>query len=189
MEVLAPLTLSEAREARDENIIEIALDFSGMLRVFEKGSNLKIIPKLREFFKRLDSINDKAAFDSTHVGFCNWFTQNIRTATKKLKSGEIRPSVECSYGHGAKVIDIAAKVYVYYCEQPSAEVARRVVPMLHCALDTPMMLLLDTAKTTIQEVDQQEYEQLQVLVSSKIVGQGIYAVQYDDIMWRRLQRG
>jgi hypothetical protein len=188
MDVSAPIELSEVQEARSENIIEIALDFSGMLRVFEEGSNVKIIPKLRELFKQLDSINEKAAYDSAHAEFCNWFVANIRTAQKKLKSGGIKASGACSYGHGAKVLDIAAKVYVYYSGQPSTEIAGNLLPMLHCALDTPMMLLLDSAKATIQEVDWEHYERLQALVASKIAELGIHPVQYDDVMWRRLQR-
>jgi hypothetical protein len=188
MDVSAPIELSEVQEARSENIIEIALDFSGMLRVFEEGSNVKIIPKLRELFKQLDSINEKAAYDSAHAEFCNWFVANIRTAQKKLKSGGIKASGACSYGHGAKVLDIAAKVYVYYSGQPSTEIAGNLLPMLHCALDTPMMLLLDSAKATIQEVDREHYERLQALVASKIAELGIHPVQYDDVMWRRLQR-
>jgi hypothetical protein len=159
-----------------------------MLRVFEKGSNAKIIPKLREFFKLLESIKNKAAYDGAHARFCEWFVANIRTAEKKLKGGGIKSSVACSYGHGAKVLDIAAKVYVSYCGQPSGDIARNLLPMLHCALDTPMMLLLDSAKATIQEVDRGHYEKLQGLVTMKIAGLGIEAVEYDDVMWRRLQR-
>ncbi len=188
MDVSAPIELSEAQEARSENIVEIALEFSGMLRVFEEGSNVTIIPKLREFFKRLDNVKDKAAYDSAHADFCNWFVANIRTAEKKLKNGAIKASGACSYGHGAKVLDIAAKVYVHYCGQPSAEIAANLVPMLHSGLDTPMMRLLDSGKATIQEVDREHYEKLQALVASKIAGQGLHPVQYDDVMWRRLQR-
>jgi hypothetical protein len=50
------------------------------------------------------------------------------------------------------------------------------------------MLLLDSAKATIQEVDREHYERLQALVASKIAELGIHPVQYDDVMWRRLQR-
>lgn len=182
------LNCRKCKKLRSENIIEIAPDFSGMLRVFEKGSNVKIIPRLREIFKLLDSINEKAAYDSAHAEFCEWFVANIRTAQKNLKSGEIKASDACSYGHGAKVLDIAAKVYVYYCGQPSAEIAANLLPMLHCALDTPMMLLLDSAKATIQEVDREHYEGLQALVASKVAGLPLHPVQYDDVMWRRIQR-
>jgi hypothetical protein len=91
----------------------------------------------------------------------------------------------------AKVLDIAAKVYVYYCGEPSAEIAAGLLPMLHAGLDTPMMTDLDPAhaKGTIQEVDRAEYERLQGLVAAKIAGSELHPVQYDDVAWRRLQRG
>jgi len=191
MSVSASIELQEVEEARTENIIEIALEFSGMLRVFEQGSNVKIIPRLREFFRGLESIDSKAAYDSAHAAFCDWFVANMRTAEKEWKSGRIKPSVPCAYGHGAKVLDIAAKVYVYYCGKPSVEIAASVLPMLHCGLDTPMMKGLDpvNARGTIQEVDRAEYERLQGLVAAKIAGLKLHPVQYDDVMWRRLQRG
>jgi hypothetical protein len=188
MSVVAPIELREVQEARSENMIEIALEFSGMLRVFEEGSNLKLIPRLREFFEQLNSIEDKAAYDRAHADFCNWCVANIRTAEKTLKNGRIKPSGPCSYGHGAKVLDIGAKVHVYYCGKPTPEIAARLLPMLHAGLDTPMMKLLDPSKKTIQEVDREHYERLQSLVASKIAGLGLYPVQYDDVMWRRLQR-
>jgi hypothetical protein len=63
--------------------------------------------------------------------------------------------------------------------------------MLHAGLDTPRMEGLDpvNAKDTIQEVDQAEYERLQGLVAVKIAALELHPVQYDDVMWRRLQRG
>jgi hypothetical protein len=191
MDVAATIGLSEAKESRIANITEIALEFTGMLRVFEEGSNIKIIPKLREFFDGLAGIEDKAAYDWAHAEFCNWFVANIWTAEKKLKNGTIKPSVACSYGHGAKVLDIATKVYVYYCREPSGEIAARLLPMLNAGLDTPMMKDLDptNAKDTIQEVDRAEYERLQGVVAARIAGSGLHPVQYDDVMWRRLQRG
>lgn len=186
--LLDSISLEEARTARIENIIEIALDFSGMLRVFEKGSGGKITAKLREFFDALPSIRDKASFENAHSAFCCWFTRNVRTAQKTLKNGRFLPSVACSYGHGAKVLDIAVKVYVYYCGQPSAEAAQMLLPLLHSALDTPMMMLLDSSVDTIQQVNRAHYERLQALVASAIAGRGLVPVQYDDVMWRRVQR-
>jgi hypothetical protein len=63
--------------------------------------------------------------------------------------------------------------------------------MLHAGLDTPRMEGLDpvNAKDTIQEVDQAEYERLQGLVAVKIAALELHPVQYDDVMWRRRQRG
>jgi hypothetical protein len=59
--------------------------------------------------------------------------------------------------------------------------------MLHAALDTPMMDLLGIPMT-LQQVDRAIYEDLQARVAHEIAPSRIYPVQYDDIMWRRLQR-
>jgi hypothetical protein len=106
---------------------------------------------------------------------------------KKFKNGQTKPSRACSYGQAAKILDVSAKVYVYYCSQPSPEAARRIVPMLHAALDTPMMDLLGIPMT-LQQVDRAIYEDLQARVAHEIAPSRIYPVQYDDIMWHRLQR-
>src|SRR5258708_14891217 len=116
-------------------IIEMALDFAAMTRVLSKGSNPQIVPELVELFSDLDSIHEPGLYDQRHAEFCAWFTQNIDTAEKKLKNGRIKPAGPSSYGHAAKVLDITAKVYVYYCTEPSPEVARLLIPMLHGAID------------------------------------------------------
>ena len=41
---------------------------------------------------------------------------------------------------------------------------------------------------TLQQVDRAIYEDLQARVAHEIAPSQIYPVQYDDIMWRRLQR-
>jgi DNA primase len=185
--VLLPITGQEAQDARIKNIIEIGLGFSVMTRVFSKRSNATILKRLEEFFKVLDGVNDKAEYDRFHADFCQWFMQSIRTAERKLKNGQTKPSRACSYGQAAKVLDVSAKVYVYYCAEPSLEAALRLVPMLHAALDTPMMHLLGLS-TTLQEVDRDTYEELQSRVTHEIALSQIHPVQYDDIMWRHLQR-
>jgi hypothetical protein len=182
-----PITSQEAQDARIKNIIEISLDFSVMIRVLSKGSNAMILKRLEEFFSAMDGINDKADYDHFHADFCQWFMQSISTAEKKFKNGQTKPSRACSYGQAAKILDVSAKVYVYYCSQPSPEAARRIVPMLHAALDTPMMDLLGIPMT-LQQVDRAIYEDLQARVAHEIAPSRIYPVQYDDIMWRRLQR-
>jgi hypothetical protein len=50
--------------------------------------------------------------------------QNIRTAEKKLKNGRVIPIGPSSYGHAAKVLDISAKVFVYYCGLPAPDGAK-----------------------------------------------------------------
>ena len=102
-----------------------------------------------------------------------------------------------SHGHSAKVLDIALKVYVYYCGQP-AENTGLLLPLLHSALDTPMIEHLHRrfpkaglSAWTILQVDEDEYRRMQSLVATEIATDfrsEIFPVQYDDIMWRRLNR-
>ncbi|HEY2932815.1 MAG TPA: hypothetical protein VGK99_13810 [Acidobacteriota bacterium] len=84
----------------------------------------------------------------------------------------MQQSQPASYGQAAKVLDIALKVYVYYCAQPTADVAERIVPLLHGAVDTPIMQQLKRSKyatariraATIKGVDATAYESLQSVV-------------------------
>ena len=128
-------TLQDAQAAKIKNIVEISFDFSTMTRVFAKGSSTKILDRLEQFFAELASVTTKAEYDGLHSDFCDWFTENLRTAAKELPKKRI-PSRQSSYGQAANFLDVAAKVYVYYCAQPSPEAARHLVPMLHAALDT-----------------------------------------------------
>jgi hypothetical protein len=104
----------------------------------------------------------------------HWFVQNLSTAEKKKDGQLIKPSRPCSYGHAAKVLDIAAKVYVYYCGLPASAVAVRVLPWLHAAVDTGMMAGLNRRYSvglhakTIEGVDADEYARLQARVARDI---------------------
>lgn len=104
-----------ARKAMRTNIIEMALDFTGMTRMFEGESSPKILEQLDDVFGGFDHVRDQASYDLMHSRFCGWFTQNIRVTEKKLvkKSKKIIPAHGSSYGQAAKVLDIAAKVYVH----------------------------------------------------------------------------
>jgi DNA primase len=186
---MSRLTPQDAQAAKIKNIIEISFDFSTMTRVFAKESSTKILERLEQFFAELASVTTRAEYDGLHSDFCKWFTENVWTAAKTLRNERIIPSRQSSYGQAAKVLDVAAKVYVYYCSQPSPEAARQLVPMLHAALDTDMMRqLCRNSRETIQEVDRAEYERLQTLVTREIGESDVHPVQYDDLMWRKLQR-
>lgn len=185
-----PFTLQEAQDAKTANIIGMGWDFSTMTRVFAKQSSTKILEQLKDLFAKLDRVSDRVEYERLHSDFCYWFTGNVCTAAKRLPNGRIKAGGPSSYGHAAKVLDIAVKVYVYYCAQPSPDAAQRLVPMLHAALDTEMMQrLCPKSPERIQEVDRVEYERLQALVTLEIGESGIHPVQYDDIVWRRLQPG
>jgi hypothetical protein len=183
-----------ALEAKKKNIIDMALGFTAMMRLFQKESDDLIKEHLAHTLRELEEIDSEEKFKGLHESFCEWFTQTIKLA----KDGEA-----ASYGHGAKVLDLALKVYVYYCRMPNPEKADYLDPLLNGAIDTPILRhLLGMVKTddgkgltprlwNIKAVDRDTYDTLQKLIRSDIAdsfaGQ-IWPVQYDDIMWRRLNR-
>lgn len=115
-----PFTRQDAVNAKNKNIIELALGFSAMTRVFAKQSDTKILEWLETFFKGVGGVTTQSEYDALHSGFCDWFVKNISTAAKTFGKGRIIASRKCSYGHAAKVLDVAAKVYIYfYCARPS----------------------------------------------------------------------
>ena len=125
-------------------------------------------------------------------------TSNISTSKKVLKNPEIKTSRAASYGQAAKVIDVALKVYVYYCNLPDYESAMKLIPKLHAAVDTRMMKKLKEdypnekiKAQTIKGVSKSEYIALQRLVGKNIedkFNNEILPVQYDDIIWFLLNR-
>jgi hypothetical protein len=176
----------------------MALGFSAMTRVFESGSQSKITRRLAELFANVDRIANAHDYERAHSAFCDWFVQTIRTAERELKNGRTKPCDACSYGQAAKVLDVAAKVYFYYCAQPSVDASARIVPLLHGGVDNQIMRHLirrfpETAirAKTIHQVNREEYAKLQTLIAKDIETEfqsHVYPVQYDDIMWRRLNR-
>lgn len=56
-----------------------------------------------------------------------------------------------SYGHRAKVLDIALKVILYYCRLPHHLKAEQLIPMLRCGIGTlifkHLMQNFDSGKT------------------------------------------
>lgn len=184
-----PECVTNAQKAKARNIAEMSLDFSGMTRVFQKGSQAQILSKLEQFFADLRCVFTKEKnYDRLHVDFCNWFTQNIKQNDTVSQA---------SYGQAAKVLDISAKVYIYYCAQPLPDTAEVLIPLLHAALDNKMVKHLirrfdaGVRASGLVEVDRCKYEQLQSLVVKEIeedFHSAIYPVQYDDILFRRLNR-
>jgi hypothetical protein len=81
------------------------------------------VRRLKQGCSAIDGITDQAEYDNLHADFCQRFIQTNRTAERRLKSGQTKPSRPRSYGQAAKVLDVAAKVYAYDCGQPSPEAA------------------------------------------------------------------
>ena len=190
--------IKEADSTKSKNVIDMAITFSAMNRLFKKESKQKIAKQLECSLGALANCDDKNSFDEIHSKFCTWFANNVYTAEKKKKNNEIKKSSAASYGQAAKVFDVAAKVYVYYCHLPDCKASEKLLPMLHAAIDTLMMKNLKKTypgekikATTIEAVDMSEYCTLQKLVIKHI--QDKYAnlilpVHYDDIMWHQLNR-
>jgi hypothetical protein len=198
---MKPIELLDIDGAKRMNIIEMGLAFTAMMRLFVKGSNNRIAAKLEELFLLLVDVRSAGEYDVRHRSFCDWFIRHVRTAEKKHLNGRVRAEGPSSYGQAAKVLDIAAKVYFHYCSQPTAEIAARMVPFLHGAIDTPILKHLKKSErararvraATIKEVDEDTYQHLQSLLARKSKNESsnrkLHAVEYDDILWRRLNRG
>jgi hypothetical protein len=186
-----------------KNIIEIALEFTAMIRLFVKGSKKLITEKLEEFFLGLAEIHIRDDYEVRHRSFCEWFMMKIRSAERKLKNGRVHPDGPSSYGQAAKILDVAIKVYVYYCSQPTQEIAERILPFLHGAIDTAIMKHLKKSMraherihtTTIKDLDEESYQKLQSLLLRYQAEchpeslRKLHPVQFDDILWREFARG
>lgn len=84
--------LVDSDSAKAKNIIDMALGFTAMMRIFSEGSKSKIEQKLEDLFGNLANINTRDEYDAYHRGFCLWFTREIQTARKKMKNGGFRLS-------------------------------------------------------------------------------------------------
>jgi hypothetical protein len=188
-------TLELEEKAKKQNIIDMAVGFTAMMPLFQERSADLIKEKLTDLFEGLDRISSDREFSKTHRDFCQWFVKTIR-----LAKTEERPS----YGHAAKVLDLALKVYVYYCKMPSPAKAESLIPRLNGVIDTPILRHLfkkleDTYRKsfpphylwTIKIIDKDDYDLLQKVIRQDIrdsFDDNILPVQYDDIMARRLDR-
>jgi hypothetical protein len=187
-----------AEDVKKSNILDMAIMFSAMIRLFAKGSKERIARQLWDFTSGLHTITSTDDYEKMHRGFCIWFCQEIRTAQKTLKNGKTKQGQPASFGQAAKVLDVALKVYVYYCSQPSSDVSARIDPFLHGAMDTVMMKYLThkypetpVRSTTVEQVDEQTYVVLKGLVARDIKERfhgEILPVQWDDILWQELNR-
>jgi hypothetical protein len=185
--------LELAEKAKKQNIIDMAVGFTAMMPLFQERSADLIKEKLADLFEGLDRISSDQDFSKMHRDFCKWFVKTIRLAKTEEPS---------SYGHAAKVLDLALKVYVYYCKMPSPAKAESLVPRLNGAIDTPILRHLFKKMEdiygksfpphylwTIKMIDKEGYDLLQKVIRQDIrdsFKDKLSPVQYDDIMGRRL---
>ncbi len=185
--------LEIAEQAKKENIIGMAVSFTAMMPLFQEHSDALIKEKLSDLFEGLDRISSDQDFSKMHRDFCRWFVRTIR-----LSKTEESPS----YGHAAKVLDLALKVYVLYCKMPDPAKAEFLIPRLNGAIDTPILrhlfkILEDIYgkssrphySWTIKIINMEDYDLLQKVIRQDIrdsFDNRISPVQYDDVMGLRL---
>jgi hypothetical protein len=183
-------------EAKTRNVIDMAITVAAMTRVFESESKERIAEQLGRSLAKLQRVTGQGAYEALHLDFCTWFENHIWRAARKRKGKVIRKRRPASYGHGAKIFDIAAKVYVYYCLMPNAESAVRLTPLLHGAIDTPILKYLkqkDGEKrlaraTSIATIGKQEYEVLQGLIAEDAKKNHRSTIEHEDVLWWKLNR-
>jgi hypothetical protein len=187
--------LELAEQAKKQNIIDMAVGFTVMMPLFQEASANLIKEKLTELFEGLVWISAEQEFNKMHRGFCQWFVKTIR-----LAKTEEAPS----YGHAAKVLDLALKVYVYYCNMPSPTKAEVLAPWLNGAIDTHILSSLYRKlediegkpypphySWTMKVINRDDYDLLQKVIRQDIrdsFNDDLLPVQYEDIMRRRLNR-
>lgn len=187
----------EVEEAKQRNIIDMAISFSEMKRVFGKGSTDKIKKKLYEYIDEFFNAQSEEKYRKKHREFCKWMTENITRSKRKGKG--VNSSKKASWGQAAKVIDIALKVCIYYCNLPSPSASSRIVPWLNGGIDTALLeYLRDKCDpplpkriSTLADITEEVYDELQDLIRSDIRESRngeISPVQYDDIKWRELNQ-
>ena len=185
--------LELAQQAKKRNIIDMAVGFAGTMPLFQERSADLIKGKLAETIEGLERIDSDDEFNKMHRAFCQWFVKTIRLAKTEEPS---------SYGHAAKVLDLALKVYVYYCKMPSLAKAESLTPRLSGVIDTPILRHLFKRLEdiygkpspphylwTIKMINEEDYDLLQKALRQEIrdsFDDRISPVQYDDIMGPRL---
>jgi hypothetical protein len=80
-------TRNLAETAKRRNILDMAVEFTGMKRVLTAGSSEKIPGKLYDLTARLETITTAGKYEAEHKAFCGWFCRKISTAEKKLRNG------------------------------------------------------------------------------------------------------
>jgi hypothetical protein len=189
----------EASDTKQRNVLDMALTFTAMVRLFEKDSKQKILDRLSEFCALLPSITSSMLFEDRHHEFCIWFVRNIKTAEKHVQGEIQKKSASASYGHAAKVLDVVLKVNVFYAHLPTREVSEQVIPFLHAAIDNQLLAHLKkqfqnmgVTANSIEEIDESQYRLMQRAIGRELVStfqSNILPVEYDDIKWSELNRG
>jgi hypothetical protein len=193
------LKLSRPQDARLHNIIDMGLNFSAMIRLFEKKSKEKLRARILGEVQNVFGATSKEQFQDIHSSFCNWGINNIMLAERRKNGQVIKRAAPASYGQIAKTFDVLLKVAVYYCHLPDSERSELISKWLNAAVDTKMMAMLKKCypldvrpwPAAIEQVNKSIYAAIQETVRKFIQDKHsgcIIPVQFDDIYWEALNR-
>jgi hypothetical protein len=115
-------------------------------RTLEERSQEKILDLLWAIRGELDSILSPDAFDERHHAWIERVVHVLRTNRQ----------TQLAYGQGQKTINVFLKFYVDWASRPTANVAARLRPWLHCPLDKVVMEALRTFDTDSWRVPHQQ---------------------------------
>lgn len=185
---------SRAEQLKLENIVDMGLTFSAMVRLYAKGSKKGLRDQLMAVVRQVFTVGSKEDFVRVHSGFCNKVTEELSLAKGKVLA---------SYGQVAKTLDVVLKVAIYYCHLPNCVRAKEISRWLNPAVDTKMMLFLRkyieqrngsvdiSWPRTVKNVNETAYRRVQDGVRKFIEDEHsgkILPIQFDDIYWNKLNR-
>lgn len=181
----------DVQEVRLLCLIDLGLDFSAMLRLYEKGSKEKLYNKVLSEIPALLQSENEDQFHIVHSSICEW-----GTTTVVLNEG----LDYASYGQIAKTLDVALKVVIDFGHMPDCHKSRQMSQWLNSAVDTKMMNMLKKNYPSairpwphsIRQVNKESYFAIQSLVRRFIRERHddrITPVQFDDIYWWNLNKG
>jgi len=187
-------------DAKLRNIVDMALSFSAMMRLFEEGSKETIHNQVTELLPALFAAKSEDEFNIIHTGFCQWGIREITRAEKKKDGEVIKEKGPASYGQMGKTLDVVLHVVIYYAHYPDCETSKILSKWLNAAMDTKMMAFLAGCypdalckwPKSIEQVWEKEYRAIQdhvrLFIQEEHKG-GILPVQFDDVYWEVLNRG
>ena len=132
-EISVLISRKQLDEATLNNIIDMGLTFSAMIRLFDEDTKKKLHERLIKTAKSIFGAKSEEEFRKIHSQFCEWGTGNIRLAK------EAKPP---RYGQIAKTLDVVLKVAVYCCRLPDPHKSKQLCEWLNAAVDTKMMAML-----------------------------------------------
>lgn len=110
-------------------------------RVLEEGSVVRFSDLMAEEIPRIYSTLIQGSFDSWHADTCTRILKDFKTAKGQ----------KLSYGQAQKPLNVFLKVYVDWAKLPSLELAEKLIPLLHCPLDSVLMKFMKREFSALYE--------------------------------------